>query len=56
VLAELRAGQQFIDQFRPLVGLLAGEELFDLVRGRDDADQVKVGAADELGVVAKGRP
>jgi hypothetical protein len=56
VPAVRRAGQQLVDDLRPLGGVRVVEKGNRLVGGRDDAGDIQVKPAKELGVVGAGRP
>ena len=51
----LRAIEQAVDQLGPLVGIVVGQKVLDLVGRRGGADRVEHRAAEELGVGAQRR-
>ena len=55
VPGEARVREQVVDQLRPLGGVAVVQERGDPTERRDHAGQVKVGPAEEFGVVGRGR-
>ena len=55
VPGERGAGQQLVDQLRPLVGGRIGEKRPRLLGGRNDAGQIEIDPADKIGIAARRR-